>query len=191
MSLASTCKVALCIPADRRELDEYVAEPRGRDFLSSQAITVRQYEREIIGPVTRARELWQRLGVEVYSGVTLTTLPILFAEPEPAMVAIVSHWQTGDPPKIEFFDGMAAIDEVAEQIPADFGGIIDLNVCQSLDLALAIRRKAPDSHPKWSNQPTIPAFWFSVYSEAFKLMAETNASYMDALELTIESFKHA
>lgn len=191
MSLKSVCKVALCIPADRGELDAYIAEPKGRDFLASQAITVRQYEREIIGPLTRARERWQHMGVEVFSGVTLATLPKLFAAPVPEMIAIVSHWQTGEPSRIEFFDGMATIDEVAEQIPEDFAGIIDLNVCQSLDLALAIRSKAPDSHPKWSNRPTIPAFWFNVYSEAFQLMAETEATYMDALEQVIELIKRA
>jgi hypothetical protein len=189
MILRSLCRVALCIPSSVGELDDYIADPRGRDFLSSQAMTVQQYEREILRPLLRERDTWLRLGVEVYSGVTLATLSQIFAPPSPSLVALVSHWQNGDRPRIELFEGMIAIEEVAAQVHPEFDGFIDLSVCQSLELGMAIRRRAPGSHPKWMNEPTILSSWFSVYSIAFRIMAETDVSYLTALERAIELFK--
>lgn len=75
------------------------------------------------------------LGCRVIYDVKLGDISGLFVDA--SVVTLFAHW-TGD--KIELRDGLHEASIIARQIPEDYGGLIDLAVCQSDQLSNNIRK---------------------------------------------------
>jgi len=186
----SECHVLVGIPANAEELEECIAQPRGRDLVASQRATAQQYTREIISPLSRLLPAWRELGVHVRLGCTLTDMAAVLRA-RPRSLVLVSHWQDMPEPRIETFDGMRTVDEVTRVFPQSFDGFIDLSICRSLPLARSIRARCPGATAQWINCNATPAIWFFIYTLVFRLMAERKLAHLDALEAALDHFRRS
>jgi hypothetical protein len=185
------CRIAIGIPSTTAELADCIAKPCGRDLLGSGRLTVQQYSRQIMEPLARMAPLWTRLGAKVHASATLATLSEVFGDRSAKTLLLVSHWKESPAPAIELFDGMVPIGHVVATLPTDFDGVVDLCICQSLDLAKRIKSRCPRATVKWVNVEATPTVWFQVYTLTFRLMSERQLDYLNALNLTLRSFEDA
>lgn len=186
----AACKVVIGLPSSAAELADYRADPRGRDLLATQDMTVQQYERQVLQPLAHAIPIWRNFGARVYAGATLGTLAEALQEGPTASLLLISHWRDSAPPAIEFIDGMVEVTDVAAVVPPAFDGVIDLCVCQSIELAKHLKRRCPQATIKWVNALVTPTIWFHVYSLTLRLMREQQLDYLDALQQSLRRFKN-
>lgn len=187
----AACKIVIGLPSTPDELADYVANPCGRDLLASQRLTVQQYERQVMAPLARLAPVWRGYGARIYPGATLGMLGAAVREGPTASLFLVSHWRDAPLPAIELFDGMADIDEVAGMFPAAFDGVVDLCICQSIELAKRIKSRCPEATVKWVNVDATPAVWFHIHTLALRFMHDLRLDYLDALDRSLRSFEHA
>ena len=187
----AACKIVIGLPSTLEELADYVADPRGRDLLASQQLTVQQYERQVLTPLARMLPIWRSYGARIYPRATLGALASAVRDGHTSSLFLISHWRESPTPAIEFLDGMAEIDDVASALPVAFDGVVDLCICQSIELAKRIKSRCPEATVKWVNVDATPAVWFHIHTLALRLMHDLRLDYLDALNQSLRSFEHA
>jgi hypothetical protein len=188
-------KIVVGIPVTSSELAECLVNPRGRDLISSSKMTMQNftqaYTRQIVDPFTKLAPTWIALGARVYTGATLRTLAQALDDGPTRVLVILSHWVDGPSPTVEFFDGMTPIADVAEILAADFEGVVDLCICQSLELARLISSRCPRALVKWINVPATPVVWLYALTLILRIMSDEDAPYMYAADKALRSFQDA
>ena len=125
------CKVLVGIPSTTAELDDYVFNPRGRDFLRSQGLSIQKYRQQILEPFAELAQTWQKMGVKIYPGATLDTFATALDDGPTEALILISHWLDEPEPAIELFTGMEPIAAVVATFPPDLTAVIDLCICTS------------------------------------------------------------
>ena len=184
-------KIVIGLPSTAAELAEHVACPRGRDLLSSQQITVQHYTRQVLAPLARQLPVWRTYGARIYPAATLGVLSEALRDGPTASLLLISHWRASTPPAIELFDGMINVDNVASALPVEFEGVIDLCICQSIELAKLIKSRCPEATVKWVNVDATPAVWFHIQTLALRLMHDQQVDYLSALDQAQRIFENA
>jgi hypothetical protein len=87
--------------------------------------------------------------------------------------------------RAEFDDGLHTIEEIVTQVPADYAGILDLTICNSIFLGEEIRKRRPHSGMVVTvEDPTTPTFRLLLYKYAVRVLASGGRNYLDVcLEL--------
>lgn len=193
ISNEASLKMVVAIPTTKSELDDYIQYPEKRDLLSAQNITYQRYEREIIIPFSRVIQTWENLGIKIYTGATLNVLYDALQDDQTTCLCLVSHWVL-NPQRIEFFNGLIPIEEVASVFPIEWDGVLDLCICQSLELAKLVSNRCikatvkKTSSKEKNKEMATPAVWFYIYTLAFRLVREHKISYLEALDVAIHLF---
>ena len=102
------------------------------------------------------------------------------------VVTIFSHWSRSC---VEFSDGLHSFKEVAEAVPLDFVGVIDLCVCHpqpSVDLIAARRQTCLVRYiPVEASGP----YWLYFYRTFFAYLRAHDEPYLNCLEAVISAFR--
>lgn len=180
---ADTCQVAICIPSSLREYRDNIESPGNRDLIQSQLASWPKYHNEIIKPLDKLIPAWEALGVRVGRAVTFKELGVMFADSRNANMVLISHSKENF---IECSDGLVSIDRIVELVPPRFSGVIDLCVCRSRPLAALLRRERPMALTKMVDGEAAYTVWFYLYDVSFKVMANGQDNYIDALDSALE-----
>jgi hypothetical protein len=82
--------------------------------------------------------------------------------------------------RAEFDDGLHTIEDVVAQVPADYTGILDLTICNSIFLGEEIRRRCPRCGMIATvEDPTTLSFRLRLYKHAIKVLACGGRNYLD------------
>ena len=178
------CVVAVGIPIHRDEYVGSVDRTEGTCVVQTQRISWPKYEREITEPFLRASRRWRKLGVVIFTQVTLTALSKIFLQHDPKALILFSHSRDDH---VELFEGMVPTDDVLGVIPESFSGTVDLCVCHSGALAMKIKEHRRNAIVKFSDNPAMYTIWFGIYTTTFTLIAKGNFEhYVDAIDNALD-----
>jgi hypothetical protein len=178
------CLVLFGIPTTYAEYRECIADPRGRDLISSQSLSWPHYCRDIVELFDIHSKQWLGVGVTILAGATCEALTRVMSVNQKHLVVIFSHSRGSE---TELFDGMVS-DEKMVQLAGGFTGVIDLSTCNSRNLGVALRLRQTPELVKWVRKPISYALWFHIYSALFKVLAEGNDDYPSAMERVFATY---
>jgi hypothetical protein len=185
---ARDCVVLFGIPITLREYRECVEHPNGRELIASQGLTWPHYQRDIAALAEQFIPRWQGAGVHVATAATSESIRHAFSLRDFRVLILFAHSASN---RIEMFDGMIRPEALAEQLPADFEGVTDLCVCNSVPLGKSIRQKRPLSRVKFAAAPEPYAIWFHLYTMLFRALNAGPAVYVDAMDEVLSAWRPA
>jgi hypothetical protein len=177
--------IVVSIPLTQQEFIEAHDDSVYRDLAQRQGISWPRYHKALTRPFEKVAPAFEKLGVTIMRSATLNNFHSVFRKPGVSTVILVSHWQQDT---VEFFDGMKPIAEIADGIPTDFDGLLDLCVCHPLGLAKLIKELRPNCLVKLTNTEVKPVIWFQFYRCLFHFLAKEELSYLDAFERSLKLF---
>jgi hypothetical protein len=190
----SDCVLAFGIPTCKEEFEKAKNDSLERDLVKN--IDWDRYEESFVRYLKKIEPQFLKLGVRVIHRLTLQDYGKLFRDSSNKVIILFSHWKkTAD--TVEFFNGMATIDEITGVVPEDFDGIIDLTVCHPRGLAIKLRERLTDkSLIKFVNKRNAAHLWLYFYWAVFTFLNDSidpgtgnpGATYLEALEKSVEEF---
>jgi len=177
------CVLAFGIPTSEQEFYQDILQPN-KEFVKYCCSGWPKYYYEVVSLIEHITPKLQALGVNIVNKLTLNEFARLFQENRFSVIILVAHWKKEDingDEFIEFYDGLANVYDVANQIPQDFSGILDLSVCNPEKLALILRNRKVLT--RYIPKRTIPYIWLSFYTVLFDLLYSHNLAYFDAFEI--------
>lgn len=175
------CVIGVGIPTSKAAFEAAIARG-GRRFAD-----------QFLGGWVQYREQWifrwwkftagiAPLGVEIVTDLTLARFKSMLLKGRDVVV-LLSHWD-GD--RVEFADGFAGYSQVAQTIPPQFTGILDLGVCHPDALVCEILRTRPGCLARYIPERVKPDLLLLFYQALFVLLKEGTRTYAEALkELTL------
>lgn len=142
-----------------------------------------KYEHQIISHINAVTPKFEQYGVTVLPNLTLHKFGELFSDEHFEVIILFSHWEND---AVEFYDGLAEVPMILEQIPNDFSGILDLSICQPIPLAEAIIKNRQKCVVKITCKRATPFLWLYTYEALFWLLRNKNLKYLEANEQVIE-----
>jgi hypothetical protein len=182
------CVVLFGIPVTLREYRDCVEHPNGRDLIANQGLTWPHYYRDIAGLAELFIPRWQGAGVHVATAATSESIRHAFSLRDFRVMILFAHSASN---QIEMFDGMIPPEALAEQLPADFEGVSDLCVCNSIPLGQCIKQKRPHSLVKLVDAPVPFAMWFHLYTMLFNVLKPGTAGYVDTMDEVLSAWRPA
>ena len=193
------CVLACAFPTSRPAFDAHL-ERQERGKFASEVRNWDHYWAEVARPAARLLPRIRKLGACVEEHVTLADFGRLFREGF-TVVILMAHWRNEKSTAenraasaVEFADGFAGVDEVVARIPPDAARIIDLSVCTSKELTLAIRRDRQGCVTRSNPVKRVtPGPWFYVYFYVICKLHRHEMTYFEVLEkviLEIQSQTH-
>jgi len=82
---------------------------------------------------------------------------------------------------VEFSDGLFSIHDVVRAVPADFAGILDLTVCNSIMLGEEIRKKCDDCVVIINEKAASFDFRFALYRQIIRSLSRNPQSFLDVV----------
>lgn len=82
---------------------------------------------------------------------------------------------------IELADGFVGVKEIVASFPADFSGVIDLTVCNSILIAEEIRRRCGGGLVLANEEVVYPEFRLRIYKAVIELLSLRPQPYQDAV----------
>jgi hypothetical protein len=184
----SDCVLTFAIPLSIEEFQQHLSCPQRHDYARKVSPNARMYERVVVHQVSRTRPLFEALGVQVRTRLTLEAFSSLCAERPASVVIPIAHWTTTS---VEFFDGFFDLDTVARTVPTQFEGILDLLVCHPETLARKIRAARPAvCVVKYLTERATPQVWLWFYVVVFKILKTGDWTYLQAIENALELFAY-
>jgi hypothetical protein len=180
----SDCIMAFGIPTSRKAVSDALANPANRDFVVNCCPVWEKYDFEIVSEVEFVEPAIKSLGVRVVHNLTLEDFGELFRQ-QPYAIILFCHWQNE---AIEFADGVKPVPALISKVPDAFSGLLDLCVCHPESLAVSLHNSRPNCLTRYTNTPAIPAYWLYFYWALFKVLRDSDMTYLDALETTIRFF---
>jgi len=178
------CYFGIGIPVTRREFDHdlYSAD---KDFVPKRCRSWLRYYKRVIEHYEWAAPRMVALGVKLQTSLTLAT----FAEATRSAVRVItlySHW-TGD--SVEFADRTHSAEEVGSAVSESYGGIFDLTVCQSTELAVSLRKRCPRALVKLAQGEAETVFWLHVYPLAYAYLKDNQTDFFTALAFVLRQLQ--
>ncbi|HKV91283.1 MAG TPA: hypothetical protein VJW20_01910 [Candidatus Angelobacter sp.] len=81
---------------------------------------------------------------------------------------------------VEFADRMCSVEEVVRAVPADFSGVMDLTICNSILLGEEIRRKCAHAVVMMNAAEASLDFRMALYRQIIRTLAKTPQSFTEA-----------
>jgi hypothetical protein len=148
--------------------------------------SLQKYRQEVLLPFERYLPVIEKTGVYVIRDWSFLTFKTLMRKGEFKVVTIFSHWNNR---AIEFTEGMIDICEIASSIPCVPPKIIDLCVCNPLDLIPLLKQKCSANTVKYTSIETVPGFWIAFYALVAKNLEEQSFTFGDAWSKTARSLE--
>ena len=154
-----------------------------KDFAKRFELWTR-YRSEFVSDLNTVGPQMSALGVQVVHELTVGRFGALV---NAATVFILfSHWN-GE--AVEFADGLQSTTTVAQVIPTDYAGILDLCVCRSESLASKVRSTRPKCLVRHVVGTEItPSYWLFFMLVLFKVLQNQPMSYLDGVERVVKEF---
>ena len=166
--LEKTVHVSLTLPAGEiaRRLNEFLLEglePAAKEALIAQAQSPEMPDELDEGPQWGA--LTRGIRAIHQKRVELEKLAPLFFNGGSA---------------VEFADRMCSVEEVVHAVPAEFSGVMDLTICNSILLGEDIRRKCAHSVVMMNAAESSLAFRMALYRQVIRTLAKKPQSFTGA-----------
>jgi hypothetical protein len=161
---------------------------RGASEYCGRFVTWSQYQKAL--EVTRRREqleLLSSLGLRGCEPATFDKFRQTIND-GPAVLAVLGHCR--DSAEIEFADGFKSLQEVVAVIPRDFGGVLDVSVCNPLRFVEMAKKRAEHAVIRTAETPLDGRQWLLFYATLFINIGRLG-SYGVALLQTIDDFMSA
>lgn len=172
------CVMVFGIPTSRSGFVRHLAHRERHDFVPKVCPAWPAYER-LLDQIEPAIAHMIELGVAVRREAPLQQLTEACRSSR--VVVLFSHW-TDD--RVEFDDGLQAIDEVTAAVPSMFNGVIDLCVCHPDSLVMQLRRDRPNCLVKRTRSKARVSYWLQFYEVLFRVLSEREIAYSDAVAVT-------
>lgn len=171
-SSPSECVIGFGIPlcrsaffSDRQRIDKDYARRYPGDWNT--------YRSHVVRPVERVAPDLARWGVTIEREISLGGFGELLRR-RFTVVVLFSHWIDDF---VEFADGLKSIPEIVAEIPAFYGGLIDLCVCHPQPLVQSIKRERPKTYVRYTTVEVSPHIWCYFYLLLFKAMQDKRLDY--------------
>ena len=179
------CILAFGIPTSIEDFKRDL-ELANKDFAKDFNGVSARYDKEFLQHLEKTECKMVQSGARILRRLTLDDFGALFVVENVDVIILFTHWTKKN--EIEFFDGLAAIPQVIEKIPADFVGLLDLCVCHPRNLSVGLRKEHPDCLTRFTDNKATPFLWLYFYHTLFKYLASNDINYMDALKDVIKTF---
>lgn len=178
------CTLAFGVPTSEEEFmrDQYA---HNKDFAKKYNGIRQRYVKEFLNTLRKTEPMMADLGAKIIHRFRLNDFEAQFHDDMLHVIIVFSHWKND---LVEFFDGFATAAQILEKIPADFVGIIDWCVCWPEELVASLRKERPKCLFRFANTALTPFLWLYFYLALFKLLAENELNYFDALEKVVHMF---
>ena len=173
----TNCLIAFTIPLTQEQFFSQ-RDDAEKDFVRNCCSNWAKYQFEIIKTIDNVVPQYEQLGVRVLNRFNVDNITPCF-KPGFKHFILVAHWLNN---KVEFYDRMANFEEVAELIPEEFDGIIDLCVCTPIELVTRIKQIRPNSSVRFNQTPSSLIYWLYYYLIFFKYIAVNDVSFNKAFE---------
>jgi hypothetical protein len=168
--------IAFGIPTTREEFLCSLSAPDS-DYAGRWLGGWSQYQAQFIADLKTVTPDLECAGVSLVRGLRVDQLSNLFLHRR--VVVLFSHW-AGD--KVEFFDGMASVEQILAEIPPAYDGVLDLCVCHPMALVEKLLAHRPAYFVKYVRQEAAPHYWLYFYRDMFSYMATYDSDYLKAFE---------
>jgi hypothetical protein len=181
----SNCTLGLALPTSLDELHQHLAQPEKYDFAthlghlygSDEAIQIWEAGYQALSrKITSTLSEVEEHGVQIIRGLKLGDLRYLR---EGAVTTLIAHWgeqQSG----VELADGIHSPGTIAEAMPENYRGVLDLTVCYSSILLDTIKRSHPNCIVVANKGAAILEFRLIFYKYLIRMMATKSIHYVDA-----------
>lgn len=178
------CALGFGIPTNEKDFFKDQFDPEKKFAKQFRSVWAR-YDLEIVGHIKRIEPKIAEYGATIVHRLSLQNFGEFLLNNKFDVVVLFSHWENDS---VEFYDGMADISAIINQIPLNFSGIIDLSICHPIKLTIEIKKKRPNCLVKFTNKAATPFIWLYFYEALFWHLKNNNKTYLIALEEVIDSF---
>ncbi|MBF0538277.1 MAG: hypothetical protein HQL03_08510 [Nitrospirae bacterium] len=183
------CALAFAIPLKKESFEQ---KKKVLDCEYTKGKRWELYESMVADIYEKMKINFQRLGVNIFYNVTLDCFKGLLECGKFDVIILFAHFRDNKSElyksAIEFFDGFAAIPEIVNAVPYGFSGILDFTVCHPQTLVIKLKEKNLKYLIKAGFGDATPAVWMGFYLVLFKYLYDNNATYIKALEETVNLF---
>lgn len=186
------CALALAIPVSRQSFEAQLDRP-GQGKLVDGCVDWRRYRRNFADRAADLLPRIRRLDVRVETDLTLDGFGRLLRE-DLDVVILMAHWLEPRPgPEdaagsvrtqgaVELADGFVEVADAVARIPHDAELFIDLSVCQSEALSVAIKRDRPLCLTRSTPRRRVtPIVWLTFYDVLMHRLRERDSTYLEAI----------
>ncbi len=184
------CVLAIAIPVSRQSFEAQLERP-GQGKLVGGYTDWERYRRFFADRAATMLPRISQLGALVETNLTLDDFGRLLRG-NPDVIILLAHWKEPEPGNpgssgrtkgtVEFADGFAEVADIVARIPLDTESFIDLNVCTSEPLSVAIKRDRPlcltHSMPK---RRVTAIIWLTFYETLMHNLRQRDLTYLEAI----------
>jgi hypothetical protein len=179
----SNCALALGIPTSEDGFRQS-GEHRRAGFAAGFRGGWNQYRARFVADFERVEPYLRKWGVTILPDVTLASFSRLLDGSFDAAI-LFSHW---DNDEVEFREGFEPVAAIAEAVPPEFSGIIDLCVCHPLALVRELQCHRPRCLVKFVRTTAAPDVWLYFYRVLFSQLQKRELPYLEAVEEVVCGF---
>jgi hypothetical protein len=191
MTKPADCVVLIALPTSRSGFEWSRAQAQS-EYANRFLLGWDQYE-GVSDDLTDAVERYKSQGVK-HVAVDARQEEWLRTLSEAEVVIIFAHWieSAAGAGAIEFWDGPCSVEELVDQIPVDFNGVIDLSVCHPFGFADQVARHRPNCSVCYAEYAVSPSIWAEIYCSIFEVLRRTGMDYREAVtRVTLEYRRQA
>ena len=160
------CALGVAIPLSDDVFWAQAQDPERHELARMWAEQDLEIWQETVRSVREACDMARARGASVVLDLRLADLAeLLRTRP---VVAVLAHYRVTPTFALELSDGFVSHDSLLDVVPPGYDGVLDLSSCYGVDLAEAIKRKAPDSRimlTKGGTSPVLVAWRFETVLE--------------------------
>ena len=172
------CTFAIGIPTTKESFSDAIKRA-DKGYAGMFNNVWKRYEAEITREIRNIKPILENMNVQFIEDLTLNKFKNFFDDNERKVIILFSHWEKN---KVEFADGFAGIDRIIDQIPEEAQQIIDLCVCNPVNLRLALKQKRPACTVRFINKQATPYLWLKFYKMLFRHLERESLTYTKAIE---------
>ncbi len=192
------CVLAIAVPVTRQSFEAQLERP-GRGKLVGGCTDWQRYRRNFADRAATLLPRIRRLGARVVTNLTRDDFGRLLRG-NPEVVILLAHWKEPQPESsdrtkdaVEFADGFIEVADIVARIPPDAESFIDLSVCTSEPLSVAIKRDRPlcltHSMPK---RRVTAIVWLTFYTSLMHHLRQRDSTYLEAInDVAIEYWRQS
>jgi hypothetical protein len=153
------------------------------DFVQSICLYEGQFSQDVKEPYNLMKPAYKRLGVSVFEKATLNVFHNCLSSNRYSLVTLFAH-RTYD--GVEFHNGVFSSQKILDEIPSSFSGILDLSVCDPIELAILVKNHRPNCLARLIDRKVTPMWWFYFYLAFYKTISTDSLDYFTAFESTLK-----
>jgi hypothetical protein len=196
MTKPSDCVIGYALPTSKDGFQWSISQTHAEYAKKFKAAGWDQYE-GVCRELRRGIELYSQCGVRhLHEELRASQWPTLFLEG--SVVILFAHWADAQASQateaistehVEFWDKMESVQNLVNQIPPGFHGVLDLSVCHPCALVEKIGRARSDFTTCYIPFAVSPTVWSEIYGSIFRTLAQFEANYVDVLEKVVVEYR--